>query len=94
MLDVPLILPTAIVALLAIFEWNRSVVLARVALGAAFAMLLAAVRDPGFSATEILMYYEDGLTYLMAVARVVGLGCFILAAHKLLRGLMLPRDMD
>jgi hypothetical protein len=90
MFDVPLIYPTAVVALVAILEWNRSVVLARVALGAAFAMLLTAVRDPGLSATEILAYYEDGLTYLMAVARVVGLGCFIVAAHQLLRGVLAP----
>jgi hypothetical protein len=93
MLEIPLILPTALVGLVALYEWNRRVVLARVALGAAFALLLAAVRDPGMSAGEILAYYDDGLTYLMALARVVGLGCFILSAHHLMRGALL-RDLD
>ena len=93
MLEVPLILPTILVGLIALYEWNRSVVLARVALGAAFTLLLVAVRDPGLSAGEILTYYDDGLTYMMAVARVVGLGCFIVSAHNLMRGVML-RDTD
>jgi hypothetical protein len=92
MLDVPLIFPTLVVAMVAVLEWNRSVVLARVALGCAFTLLLAAVRDPGLSADEILAYYEDGLTYLMAIARVLGVGCFLVAASKLMRGPMLHDD--
>ena len=88
MLDVPLIIPTLLVGLIALLEWNRSAVLARIALGAAFALLLAAVRDPGLSATEILHYYDDGLTYLMAVARVVGLGCFLFSVTRVMRELL------
>jgi hypothetical protein len=92
MLEVPLILPAVVVGLVALVEWNRSVVLARVALGAAFTLLLAAIRDPGMSAGEILAFYDDGLTYLMALARVVGLGCFILSATRLMRGSLLGSD--
>lgn len=86
-LDIPLILPTIVVGLVALVEWNRAEVVGRVALGAAFTLLLCAVRDPGLSASEILAYHDDGLTYMMAVARVLGLGCLLFCVSRVLREL-------
>ena len=80
MADMPLLLPALFVLLVGVLEWRReggSRGCARIALGAATALLIAAMRYPGESATMVLEHTEDGLVYLVALARVLGFAAVV-----------------
>ncbi len=80
MTDIPLLFPALLVLLVGAHEWRReagSKACARVALGAGTALLLAALKYPGESATLVLERTEDGLVYLVAIARVLGMAALL-----------------
>ena len=80
MADMPLLFPALFVLLVGVLEWRRdggSRGAARVALGAATALLIAALRYPGESATMVLEHTDDGLVYLVALARVLGFAAVV-----------------
>ena len=80
MADIPLLYPALLVFVVGVLEWRReagSKACARVALGAGAALLLAALKYPGESATLVLERTEDGLVYLVAVARVLGMAALL-----------------
>jgi hypothetical protein len=88
MADTPLFLPAFLVLVVGCLEWRReggSKACARVALGAATALLIAAWRYPGESATMILEHTEDGLVYLVALARVLGFFALVYAGLTAVR---------
>ncbi len=80
MTDIPLLFPALLVLLVGALEWRReagSKACARVALGAGTALLLAALKYPGESATLVLERTGDGLVYLVAIARVLGMAALL-----------------
>ena len=88
LLDTPLLFPALLVLVVGVVEWRRdggSRACARVALGAGTALLIGAFRYPGESATMVLEHTEDGLVYLVALARVLGLFALLVAALGHLR---------
>ena len=88
MAEVPLFLPALLILVAGCVEWRReggSKACARVALGAATALLIGAWRYPGESATTILEHTEDGLVYLVALARVLGFFALVFVAMQALR---------
>src|SRR5215218_7934883 len=87
--QIPLLLPALVVLVAGWAEWRRdggSRPCARVALGAGTALLIAALRYPGESAAAVLEHTEDGLVYLVAVARVAGFAALLFAALGAVRG--------
>ncbi len=91
MADMPLFLPAFLILVVGWYEWCRdggSRACARVALGAATALLIAAWRYPGESATLVLEHTEDGLVYLVALARVLGFCALVYAGLSAMRARM------
>ncbi len=80
MTDIPLLFPALLVLIVGAVEWRReagSKACARVALGAGTLLLLAALKYPGESAALVLERTEDGLVYLVAIARVLGMAALL-----------------
>jgi hypothetical protein len=81
--EMPLLFPALLVLVVGCLEWRRqggSRACARVALGAATALLIAAMRYPGESAAMVVEHTEDGLVYLVALARVLGVAAVLFVA--------------
>jgi hypothetical protein len=72
-LQVPLLFSALFFAGLAIFEWRRAPVWARIHLGVATAFALAALGNPWMSIQDTLEGSRDGMTYVVALARAAGL---------------------
>jgi len=88
MADIPLLFPALLVLVVGALEWRReagSRACARVALGAGTALLIAALKYPGESATLVLERTEDGLVYLVAVARVLAMAALLWAGLTAVR---------
>ena len=72
-LQVPLIISALFFAGLAVVEWRRAPVWARVHLGVATAFALAALNNPGMTIQDALDGSRDGMSYVVALARGAGL---------------------
>lgn len=87
MADVPLLALAALSAGLALAQWSRLPVCARVSLGAGAAFALAGIRHPGQSLQAVLAH-TDGLAYVVALARGACAAVVMVSAVALLRGLL------
>ena len=58
------------------FDWKRIPVLGRCSLAVATTFLVAAIVHPGVGVTQLLQH-PDGVAYLVAVARAVGLATVV-----------------
>ena len=84
-LDIPLAFSALLFAGFAIAAWRPMPVAGRVFLGVATAFALGALSHPGMSIGEALDGTRDGLTYVLAAARVAGFTAVLVSAATLLR---------
>ena len=84
-MDLPLVLTTALFAIFAAAEWRRLPVVARVYLGAATAFAIGAATYPGMSITDVLDGGRDGVAYLVAAARVAAFTGVLVSVTTFLR---------
>jgi hypothetical protein len=82
---IPLALSALLFAGFAVAEWRRLPVVARVYLGAATAFAIGAATYPGMSIVAILDGTRDGLTYLIAAARVIAFAAVLVSVATFLR---------
>jgi hypothetical protein len=87
----PLAFSAALFLGLAVVEWRRLPVVGRVYLGVATAFALGAVAHPGMTIVQALDHTNDGLTWVVAAARVAGFTGVLVSAVTFLRGLALRR---
>src|SRR2546423_14742803 len=86
-IQVPLGFSALFFAVLATCEWRRMPVCGRVYLGVATAFALAALAHPHMSIGDVLSQTRDGMTYLVALARLVALSAALVSITTFLRGL-------
>ena len=84
-MDMPLLLTTALFAIFAAIEWRRLPVVARVYLGTATAFAIGAATYPGMSINDVLDGGRDGVTYLVAAARVAAFTAVLVSVTTFLR---------
>ena len=84
-MGLPLALTSALFALFAIAEWRRLPVVARVYVGVATAFAIGAATYPGMSITQVVDETRDGLTYLLAAARVAAFVAVLVSVTTFLR---------
>ena len=84
-MGIPLAFSAALFAILAIVEWRRLPLVARVYLGAATAFAIGALAYPGLSIAEVLDHSRDGLAYLLGVARVAAFTAVLVSVVTFLR---------
>ncbi len=84
MSSVPAIVSALVFLVVAAVEWRRLVVVARIALGAGFALALAAMRHPGESVEALLRHTDSGVAQLAHAARPLGLAAVVLSLAALL----------
>ena len=85
----PLAISALFFAVLATVEWRRMPICARVYLGVATAFLLGALSHPGMSVQDVLGETRDGMTYLVAAARMAGFTAFLISVATFIRQLSL-----
>jgi hypothetical protein len=85
LVGIPLALTAALFGLFAIAEWRRLPVVARVYLGAATAFAIGAFAYPGLSIEQVVAGTRDGLTYLLAAARVAAFVAVLVSIATFLR---------
>jgi hypothetical protein len=84
-MGIPLALSAVLFLVLALVEWRRLPVAARVYLGAATAFAIGALTYPGMSIAQVLDNTHDGLTYLLGAARVAAFTAVLVSVTKFLR---------
>ncbi len=84
-MGIPLTLSAALFLILAIVEWRRLPVVARIYLGAATAFAIGALSYPGMSIAEVLDNAHDGLAYVLGAARVAAFTAMLVSVTKFLR---------
>jgi hypothetical protein len=84
-MDIPLALTAALFGLFAIAEWRRLPVVARVYLGAATAFAIGAFTFPGMSVEQVVEGTSEGLTYVLAAARVAAFVAVLVSVATFLR---------
>jgi hypothetical protein len=82
---IPLAFTAALFALLAVAEWRRLPVIGRVYLGAATAFAIGAVAYPGMSVAQVIDSTREGLTYVLAAARIVAFAAVLVSVATFLR---------
>ena len=85
LVGIPLALTSALFGLFAIAEWRRLPVVARVYLGASTAFAIGAFIYPGMSIEQVVDGTRDGLTYLLAAARVAAFVAVLVSVATFLR---------
>jgi hypothetical protein len=85
LMGIPLALTAALFGLFAIAEWKRLPVVARVYLGAATAFAIGAFTYPGMTVTDVLDGTREGLTYVLAAARVAAFVAVLVSVTNFLR---------
>ena len=85
----PLVLSALFFAVFATVEWKRLPVVARVYLGVATAFAIGAISHPGMSIADVIDHSRDGITYLLAAARMAGLTAVLISVTTFLRSLAL-----
>jgi hypothetical protein len=84
-MGIPLALSAALFLILALVEWRRLPVVARVYLGAATAFAIGAFTYPGMSITEVMDGTRDGLVYVLGLARVAAFTAVLVSVATFLR---------
>jgi hypothetical protein len=84
-IDLPIAVSAIVFAGLALLFWREAPLCARIVLGVATAFGIAALEYPGMSIQEVLGQTHDGLTYLVAAARISGFAAAMLAVTLMLR---------
>ena len=84
-LDLPIAVSALVFAGLALLFWRQAPLCARIVLGVATVFGIAALEYPGMSIEDVLGQTHDGLTYLVAAARVSGFAAAMLAVTLMLR---------
>ncbi len=64
-------------------------VCARIYLGVATAFVLGALTHPGMSVQDVLAQTRDGMTYLVATARMIGFTAVLVSLATFIRSLSL-----
>jgi hypothetical protein len=85
LVGLPLALTSALFGLFAIAEWRRLPVVARIYLAAATAFAIGAFTYPGMSIEQVVDGTRDGLTYLLAAARVAAFVAVLVSVATFLR---------
>ena len=80
---IPALASAAILASFAVLIWSTLPVCARLVLAAATAFAIGGIHHPGESVDDLVATTPDGVSYLVAAARVTG-GAAALAAVALL----------
>ena len=88
--QIPLLLPTLVILAVVWLEWRHTRPVAIVALAASFVLLVAVLRYPSFSASEIVDLAAANLAVPLAVARTVGAACFLYSVVRLIRTSPIP----
>ena len=83
--NTPIFVLAIVFAALAVLDWRRLPVCARVSLGVAAVFTIASVEFPGASAAVIAQDTRDGLAYLVTAARGAGLAVFMVSVAALIR---------
>jgi hypothetical protein len=83
--DTPILVMAVVFAALAVLDWTRLALCARVSLGVAAVFAIAAYRFPGMSAGEISEQTQDGLAYLVVVSRGAAVAVFMVSVASLIR---------
>jgi hypothetical protein len=86
-IQVPLGFSALFFAVLATCEWRRMPICGRVYLGVATAFALGALAHPHMSIGDVLSQTRDGVTYLVAFARIAALTAVLVSITTFLRGL-------
>ena len=84
-IDIPLAFSALFFVLLAAVEWRRLPIWARVHLGVGTAFALAALSHPGMSVADVVASSRDGMSYIVALARVAGLTAALVSVATFLR---------
>ena len=84
-MGIPLALTAALFGLFAIAEWRRLPAVARIYLGAATAFAIGAFTYPGMSVEQVVDGTPEGLTYLLAAARVAAFVAVLVSVATFLR---------
>ena len=85
LVGIPLAITAAVFGLFAIVEWRRLPVVARVYLGTATAFAIGAFTYPGMSIDQVVESTREGLTYLLAAARVAAFVAVLVCVATFLR---------
>jgi hypothetical protein len=91
-MEFPLAVTAALFAVLAIAEWRRLPVIARIYLGAATAFAIGAITYPGMSIVDVIDRSRDGLTYVLGAARIVAFAAVLVSVTTFLRERALGSD--
>ena len=83
----PLALSALVFAVFATVEWRRMPICARIYLGVATAFALGALTHPGMSVQDVLAQTRDGMTYLVASARMIGFTAVLVSLATFVRSL-------
>jgi hypothetical protein len=86
-IQVPLGISALFFAVLATCEWRRMPICGRVYLGVATAFALGAMTHPEMSINDVLSHTRDGMTYVVATARVAALTAVMVSVTTFLRQL-------
>ena len=81
----PLVISSALFLVFAVAEWRRLPVVARVYLGVATAFAIGAFAYPGMSIADAVEETSDGLTYVLALARIAGFTAVLVSVATFLR---------
>lgn len=87
--EIPLALSALVFAVFATVEWRRMPVCARIYLGVATAFALGAITHPETSVQDVLAQTRDGMTYLVATARMIGFTAVFVSLATFIRSLAL-----
>ena len=88
-MEIPLAISALFFAVLATVEWRRMPICARVYVGVATAFALGALSHPGMSVQDVLAQSRDGMSYLVAGARMAGLTAALVSLATFIRGIAL-----
>jgi hypothetical protein len=88
-MSMPLILLALFFAVLATVEWKRLPLVARVYLGVATAFGCGALAHPGMTIGDAIAQTRDGITFVLAVARLAGFAAVMVSVATALRSLAL-----
>ena len=86
----PLLFPALVILAVAAYEWQRSRIVAAVALGSGFVLLSAALTHLEYSAQDFVSYGPAWLSVAVSVTRLLGAACFLWTVVRVLRTHQVP----
>jgi hypothetical protein len=84
-MSMPLLLAALFFAVLATVEWRRLPVVARIYLGVATAFGIGALAHPGMNVADAVQQANDGISVLLAAARMAGFAAVMVSVATALR---------